>query len=166
MKWTLENIIKECERLSAIKEDTFSIPVLLNGRLSKTLGRVHFTQSNINGELSPLKMEFSKKFLEIGSNEEIKKVIAHEWAHYYLTKTTKENHGHDNAFNRLSAEMGGNTGTSLEIENFKETYKYIAYCEECGAMAGGYARAGKVVKTPYLYKSRCCGANLRVEQKY
>lgn len=166
MNWTLENIIKECERLSSIKKDTFSIPVSLNGRLSKTLGRVHHSQNNITGVLTPTKMEFSKKFLEIASDEEVKKVIAHEWAHYYLTKTTKENHGHDAMFNALSSEMGGNTGTSIKIENFRETYKYTVYCSDCGKVVGGYARAGKTVKNPHLFKTNCCGATLRIEQNY
>lgn len=167
MKWCLNMIIEECERLSALKNDTFSIPVALNGRLTATLGRVKHTVNTSTQECTPTLMEFSKKLIEHGTDEDIKKVIAHEWAHYYLGKTTKQQHGHDAVFNALSVEMGGNPGTSTIIEGYKDVkYKYETICSCCGKKTGGYTRACKTTKFPELYHSNCCNSPIRVIQNW
>ena len=58
----LKDIKKKLNELSASRNDTFSIPVTINGRLTKTLGRVmHISK---NGVIYPTKMEFSRDMLE------------------------------------------------------------------------------------------------------
>ncbi len=167
MEWSLENIIQECNRLSSLKKDTFSIPVYLNNRLTKTLGRVVYI-ANKNKEITSIKcMEISTRFLTYGSYEEVKKVIAHEWSHYYLNKTTKVSHGHDSMFNRLAEEMGGNTGRSIEIKDLpKKEYKYNVYCSKCGELIAQYYRAGKFVQHPELAKSKCCNSSIIVKENH
>lgn len=167
MKWNLEMIKAELDRLSEIKGDTFSIPVSLNGRLTSTLGRVMGTKNTLTNVCTVEKMEFSKKLLEHGTDEDIERVIKHEWCHYYLMKTTQENHGHNAKFNALAIEMGGNPGTSTVIEGYRDVKsKYETFCTYCGKKTGSYSRAGKVVKETHLYKSGCCGSPLKIEQNW
>ena len=167
MENKLKMVIEICHELSQKKNDTFSIPVSVNGRLTKTLGRVIGTKNNYTGECIVEKMEISKKLLEHGTYEDIRRVVAHEWTHYYLMKTTKKDHGHDAMFNALSMEMGGNPGTSTVIEGYRDVKtKYEVFCTCCGKRVGQYSRAGAVVKTPENYKANCCGAALRVEQNW
>lgn len=61
----------------------------MNGRLSRTLGRVI-----MGTEWGIAKMEFSKEFLNTSTD-------GHEWAHYYVTKTTGVNHEHDQEFKKV-----------------------------------------------------------------
>lgn len=165
MSWNLDKIKNECESLSKSKNDVFSISIELNGRLKKTLGRVFFGQKP-TGEFYAKKMEFSKSFLEAATDEEIKQVIAHEWCHYYLLKSTKQNHGHDNVFNTLAREMGGNEGCYINLEKASNNYKYSVRCSECGEDLGGYYRAGFVVKNPEKCFCRKCNGKIEVIQNY
>ena len=61
--FTLEMIKAELNRLSASVGDEFDIPVSINGRLTRTLGRV--IQHTCAGHCESERMEFSKQFLEI-----------------------------------------------------------------------------------------------------
>lgn len=167
MKWNLEMVIEECKRLSDIKGDEFSIRVVVNGRLSTTLGRVLSTKNIVTGACTAKQMEISKKLLDFGTDNDIKKVIAHEWCHYYLTKTTEEFHGHNKLFKELCSEMGGTTGTSTVIEGYKDIkHKYETYCSCCGNMVGTYSRAGNTIKNPENYQSSCCNAPIVVIQNW
>ena len=81
--------------------DTYDCPIVLNGRLSRTLGRVIMNMDG--GRVKPVKMEFSKEFLNTSTDASIVSVIGHEWAHYYVTKTTGVNHKHDEEFKKACA---------------------------------------------------------------
>ena len=156
----LSEIVKELERLSNMVGDEFDIPVRINGRLTRTLGRViAHKRGNVCTNDS---MEFSRQFLETSTEESIKKVIAHEWAHYYLTKTTGENHGHDAEFKRVCKMIGceaDQTETTVERTVSEESlYKYIVYCPNCG-IVGAYNRMCKTLQ--YLDECHCskCGSD-------
>ena len=164
MAWTLNQIQKELERISISQNDTFSIPVSLNGRLTKTLGRVVYKKNTLTGKCVLTKMEFSKNFMANGVDEEVKSVIAHEWAHYYVTKTREEDHDHDAVFMNCAESVGGHTGRYIKVSEGSNLYKYTVYCTKCGKVVGHCDRAGKTVKEPHLYKSSCCGASIRIEQ--
>lgn len=99
--------------------DTYDCPIALNGRLSRTLGRVILGTER--GRVIPIKMEFSKEFLNTSTDASI---IGHEWAHYYVTKTTGINHKHDQEFKRACAlyeqqdqdRSGKNCGARIFIQ--------------------------------------------------
>lgn len=158
----LKDIKNRLNELSASRNDTFSIPVSINGRLTKTLGRVMYASRN--GVTYPTSMEFSRNMLETVVERDIESVIAHEWAHYYITKMTGKNHGHDADFKALCAEIGCCGTTSIKVERIVERKsKYMLYCKECGQLVAEYSRKCKTVDTYELYTSKCCNAGLRLE---
>ena len=65
--WTIEKITNYCKEVCGNANVEFSIPVSINGRLTRTLGRVHSTR-NVNGYVTPQRMEFSRQFLETSSD--------------------------------------------------------------------------------------------------
>ena len=138
----------------------FTIPVKINKRLTRTLGRVFYVRTG-NGVESTL-MEISYQLLTTSTLDSIYAVVAHECAHYLVTKETKQNHGHDYVFKEMCARIGcTNDGTvyhelSRSVPE-NEIYKYFVYCEKCGSQVGKYHRAGKVVKYPQNYTCKCGG---------
>ena len=167
MNMNLEEVKAELNRLSAIVNDEFDIEFAINGRLTRTLGRVIMVGSKARG-YQPTKLELSKQLLETATVESIKEVIAHEFAHYYITKTTRENHGHDAQFKALCQRLGGGDGkTSTKVNRTVEVQsKYDTFCTSCGKPTGSFSRAGKKVKNPELYRSCCCKAPIRVVQNF
>jgi len=155
----LQEIKSKLEALSAAKNDTFSIEVSINGRLTKTLGRVmHTKKGNV---VTPYKMEFSKQMLETVIESDINDIIGHEWAHYYITKTTGVNHNHDAEFKALCAEIGCFGTTSIEVTRTVEIrHKYELYCSSCFKRVAVYDRKCKTVTNCSYFKSNCCGAPL------
>ena len=154
--------IKEIlNELSASKNDVFSIDVQINKRLTKTLGRV---KSMVQGDkIYPTLMEFSKEMLDTVTREDIISVIRHEWAHYYLAKTTEEDHGHDRYFKAICEEIGCHGTTTIKVEHTVEKKsKYVLYCKECGEIVAEYNRRCKTVNEYEYYTSKCCGAGLRL----
>ena len=131
--WTLKDIENYCNEISAKVNDTFTCPVKLNGRITRTLGRV--ISHKVNGMWEPEVLEISKQLLETSSDESVKAVIEHEWCHYYVTKTTGENHGHDATFKAACAKIGcTNDGVSTTVERTvsdSTLYKYQVFCPTC-----------------------------------
>ena len=161
--WTIERVIKELNNLAAADNITIDTPVNINGRLSRTLGRVHF-----NGvTCSPLKIEFSRSLLEHGTDNDIINVIKHEYVHYFLLITTGENHGHDYMFKAKCAEIGcEHDKTHNEVEA-KQKYKYEIWCMDCNAIIGTRSRKCKLIDNiKDCQCGRCYGGNLKVIQNW
>ena len=97
MSWTVDRITAKCAEFSAMVGDTYDCPIALNGRLSRTLGRVILGTER--GRVIPTKMEFSNT----STDASIVTVIGHEWSHYYVTKTTGVTHRHDEEFKKACA---------------------------------------------------------------
>lgn len=155
----MERVMKELNRLSAMVGDEFDIPVEVNGRLTKTLGRV-FSESH-NDVWLPVKMEFSRKFLETATEQSLLATVQHEWAHYYVTKSTGENHGHDAVFKAMCARIGctaDKTKTKVDrIVAETEVYKYTVNCPECDFMHG-YSRMCPTLRNIHLCRCPKCGS--------
>ena len=82
------------------------------------MGRVIMTKAR-----GRVKMEFSKEFLNTST---IVSIIGHEWAHYYITKTTI-------SMTKSSKECAlcTNDKARTEVERtvaLESLYKYIVYC--------------------------------------
>lgn len=158
--FTLEMIKTELNKLSNSVGDTFDIPVSINARLTRTLGRV--MQYKQGKKCWSDRMEFSKQFLETSTDESIISVIQHEWAHYYVTKITGENHGHDVEFKKVCAMIGctnDKTETKVERTVAEESLsKYVVYCPSCGEPIGGFSRMCPTLKN--LDRCTCgkCGS--------
>lgn len=166
---TLTQVYEELNALSKKMNDTFSIPVSINSRLTATLGRVKVVQKGT--KFYPDSMEFSKKFLENSVIEDIKDIIAHEWAHYYLTKVSKESHGHDTEFKRICGMIGCKSdGVYAKVENIyeqQEQYKYTVYCPDCGKVVGQYSRMCATLKDlEHCHCALCNGKHLYYVQNW
>lgn len=140
--YDIERIQKRCKNLSEKMNDNFTLPIIINTRLRATLGRVIMEKRQ--NHCYNTRMEFSKIFLESATDEVIESVIDHEWVHYYITKTTKESHGHDRLFKETCAKIGCTNDTAITKSDFNtgETpqSKYSVYCSSCGKLVGHYNR--------------------------
>ena len=167
--YDIKRIEARCKELSAKVNDTFNIPVELNGRLTRTLGRV--TQMQAGKIWKSTKMEISKALLATATDESVEAVIDHEWAHYYVTKSTGEYHGHDSAFKRVCAMIGcTNDGTQTRVERTvseSAMYKYVVRCNNCNEDIAFYTRMCSTLKNiDECYCKRCGKYNLSVTQNW
>jgi len=167
MTWTIVRIKKELQKISDKYDDTFSIEVGINGRLTRTLGRVE--HKRVSEDIFPVKLEISKQLLETSTDDDIIGVIKHEWAHYYITKITKKNHNHDSSFKALCAEIGTHGTTSIRVERTVEIEsKYELICPNCGKVVARYTRKCKTTEASKvgLVTSKCCNAKVTLKQNW
>lgn len=171
MDWTVERITEECRSISNRVGDNFDCPVAINSRLSTTLGRVRNIRNGT--KYSPLRLEMSKNFLETATDECVKSVIAHEWAHYYTTKSTGEHHGHDKMFKATCARIGcTNDKTKTNVERIQEVtvqYKYVIRCGSCDSEIGWYKRrcaTTQAVAAGNCTCGKCGSSNLELIQNW
>lgn len=167
--WAVEDIKKECDRLSAMVGDIFDIPIRINGRLTRTLGRVMCSKKE--GIWYADSMEISRQLLETSTDESIISVIEHEWCHYYTAKLTGENHGHDKVFKATCARVGcTNDGVSTAVNRTvseSAIYKYQVYCPKCDEFISGYSRMNSTLKNlKNCYCKRCDSGNLSFIQNW
>lgn len=162
---TEKDIKNRCSGICKAVGYNFYIPVKINKRLTRTLGRViHICYRDT---IVPQSMEISYKLLETGDEKMIDEVIKHECAHYLVAVETHKDHGHDATFKEMCARIDCTFDTpSTKVAAFKNTdYKYIVTCNFCKKIVGQYHRAGKVVKNPSLYSCKC-GGSLSVTQNW
>lgn len=166
---TEKDIIKVCEDTFKRDGRVFcNIEVKVNSRLKATLGRCHYDLQNC--KIVPTKIEISRQLLLSGNQKEINETIIHECAHALVALDTGENHGHDKFFKAKCQKLGISgdrcaSGSRLDSEDLSE-YKYVCYCAACHKATNCYYRAGKVVKNPKMYYSKCCSAAINIVQNY
>jgi len=164
-----KDITKICEDICEKVGYTFNIPVKINKRLTRTLGRVKWIKSR--GVVNPYLMEISYQLLSTSTQESIMDVILHECAHYLVIVETHEPHGHDFYFKEMCKRIGcTNDGTHIKnlatIVPENEIYKYFVVCKDCGAVVGRYHRAGKIIKNIEDFYCKKCNGDLEVIQNY
>ena len=163
-----KDITTICQKICAKAGYDFTIPVKINKRLTRTLGRV--TCVRTDGIVKSTLMEFSYQLIATATIDSIQEVIAHECAHYLVVAETHENHGHDAIFKEMCARINcTNDGTiyhslSREVPE-TDVYKYFVICDDCGKIVGKYYRAGKVVQHPDNYSCKC-GGNIHVVKNF
>ena len=158
--YTEKELTEMCTGICKEVGHKFDIPVKINKRLTSTLARVMYVSFGENYIKSEM-IEFSAKFLESADADAVMKVARHECAHYLVTETTHEKHGHDKMFKEMCKKLKCQND-KVYFEYTKtipdtEFYKYIVKCQECGAIVGKYHRAGKVVKNINNYRCKCGG---------
>ena len=125
MAWTVERITELCVEYCGRCDIKFNSPVVINGRLTRTLGRCFYER---HGSVwNPVKIEISRQLLETATDESFEAVIAHECAHYVSCAITHENHGHDSTFRFYCEKIGTTNDTAVysDLERKKETKKSI-----------------------------------------
>lgn len=125
MAWTVERITELCVEYCGRCDIKFNSPVVINGRLTRTLGRCFY--EGHGSVWNPVKIEISRQLLETATDESIEAVIAHECAHYVSCAITHENHGHDSTFRFYCEKIGTTNDTAIyfDLERKKETKKSI-----------------------------------------
>ena len=142
-------------------------PVLENGRLKTTLGRVCYDEE---GGLD--KIEFSKTFLISATDENVISVVLHELAHAFVYLETGERHGHDKVFKAMCQRLGTSndkTKTKVDYKNGiskKEIHKYSIFCKSCRKLIGYRNRACNVTKNPEAFSANCCLGDIFVVKNY
>lgn len=168
MTWTIQEIESYMRELAASIDLVFDTPVKINGRLTRTLGRVIAVPAAFDS-YEPEKIEFSKQFLETSTDESVRQTILHEFAHWAVLIETGEAHGHDAVFKAMCRKIGCSADrpqTKVErTVSDDKLFKYIVKCDECGNEVH-YNRAGKVVKHPDWYGCGKCGGSLKVIQNW
>lgn len=158
----INQVYKYCCDLAREYGYELTVPVVENGRLKRTLGRVKY--KNNNGVCIPIKIEFSKKLLSSDKNLIID-TIKHEMAHYFVLIDTKQNHKHDAVWKKWAIKLGCNPQATTCLHNEKshtETAKYMLKCSQCQKVIGLYKRKGKVINNASQYRSKCCKGQIEV----
>ena len=153
--YDLNRVTKEFDEACAKCGVVNKYPVKLNGRLTRTLGRIRFVRSG--EKISPVDAEFSKQLLETCTDKTIRDVILHEAAHLVVIERTHIDHGHDSYFKAVCAEIvTTNDGYATEVERTVRIAKYTLNCPKCGII-GEYSRKCKSVTHYFDYKCAKCG---------
>lgn len=169
MAYDLNRVQKEFNEICQNAGTPCDVPIRLNGRLIRTLGRVHHELDKTSGIWYSTSVEFSKQLLETSTDNSIREVLLHEAAHYIVTARTGETHGHDAKFKAVCAEIGThNDGISTVVERTVKVHsKYEIFCPTCNKTIGEYSRMCKTIK--YIELCTCknckCG-NLKVIQNW
>jgi predicted SprT family Zn-dependent metalloprotease len=146
------------------------VTVRMNGRLSRTLGRVKYFQNHLGVKVEVI--EFSTKyFSDPNRNQEVKRqVVLHEIAHYLAYLTDYQSHQHDEVFRDCCAKIdctttGENATDESDklIENIQVKYKYDCRCSACGNHIRYYKRYPRTVENKV---SGCCRAKIDMIQLY
>lgn len=164
MTWTVQEIKQYLNELAASIDLVYNTPVKINGRLTKTLGRV-IAEPAAFDSYKPEVIEFSRQLLETSTDESVRQVIMHEFAHWAVLVETGEVHGHDAVFKAMCRKIGCKADRpQTKVERTvgdDKLFKYIVKCKDCDNEMH-YNRAGKVVKHPDWYGCGKCGGQLEV----
>lgn len=166
--WTIQKIEDYLKELGISVGLKYNTPVRINGRLTKTLGRV-IAEPTVFDAYKPEIIEFSKQFLETSTDESVRQVIMHEFAHWAVLIETGEIHHHDAVFKAMCRKIGCVADRPMNavertVSNDK-LFKYIVKCKDCDNEVH-YNRAGKVIKHPDWYGCGKCGGELEVIQNW
>lgn len=168
MTWTIQEIQKYMQELAANIDLEFNTPIKINGRLTKTLGRV-IAEPAMFDSYKPEKVEFSRQFLETSTDDSIREVIKHEFCHWAVLIETGKIHHHDMVFKAMCRRVGCQANrpqTKVErTVSDDKLFKYIVKCKDCDNEMH-YNRAGKVVKHPDWYGCGKCGGELECIQNW
>lgn len=151
--YNLDRIRKEVKEICVEAGCKISMPININGRLTRTLGRVMYSNKYAS------RMEFSKAFIENSTDDSIRQTILHECAHYIAWYRTGERHGHDSLFKQICAEIGCvEDKTTSHVESLKspdKTIRYAIYCPNCGFIDGRHKWCDTLENLPYCRCGKC-----------
>lgn len=169
MSYDLNRVRKEFREacLLAKVEIDEDFPINLNGRLTRTLGYVRQEYSAKTKRYTSTKVEFSRKFIENGTDESIAGVIKHEAAHYIVTARTGVIHNHDEVFQTVCAEIGTPFDAAKSDVKFtcpeEQLYKYSVFCPHCNEVIANYSRMCKTLRQIKLCRcNKCNQGDLKV----
>lgn len=167
--WTVNQITKYCEELCGRAGYAFDIPVTVNARLTRTLGRFMYSHNRVTELITPVRIEISKQLLETASDASVRSVIEHECAHYLVARQTGVQHGHDKVFQAACALIGcENDKPTTEVERVVDVRsKYEVHCDVCNEVVGEYSRWCKTLSLiDHCTCNKCKQSKLRIVQNW
>lgn len=161
-KYDIDDIKKELSKLG--KENGFpcdNIPVTITN-MQNTFG--YFASRKIENKIIPIKFNFAKRLISgCYTEESIKKIIAHEYTHYYLSIKFNEICHHNHKFQKYCLKFGGClSSTELVLEPNAEKPQpegYAIYCKDCNKRIGFRLRKTKVIDNIEKYHCANCGSS-------
>lgn len=150
----LQKFYMEARRImSSIGYDTEIIPISLNGRLSRVLGRYFIGQKRI---------EVNKTYFLNGEAQDIMGTLIHEICHQVASPRGDNKHGF--IWHNIAQDVTSKTPYTItrmsKITTF-ENSPYVVYCPKCG-LEHRYARKNKVFNNIQLYKcGKCSNSELK-----
>ncbi|AGI11813.1 hypothetical protein X915_gp089 [Bacillus phage vB_BanS-Tsamsa] len=130
---------------------TLTVPLKLNGRLSKTLGWFSYTRK----EGRPLAVEINKKFAINNDAELVLDVLKHELVHYALFMQGKPHSDGDSYFENELQRKGIVSQTTINKKYKIASVKNVYKCKSCDFT---HHKARRLVG---LSRYSCaCGGNL------
>ena len=169
MNMTLEQIKEIANEYAAKVGMTLDIPVVINGRLTRTLGCVRSVRNTRTGYVEATQMDISRQMLDTCSEDSIRSVIGHEVAHYVVIQETHASHGHDAVFKAACARLGvENDKPATEVERVVAVHsKYEVWCDTCNENVGNYSRMCKTLQNlAFCTCNKCKTSNLRLVQNW
>lgn len=161
----LQNEVNETMRKVGI--NTY-IPVSLNGRLYRVLGRAHHSRYSVSRKACDCYIEFSKNLLANATDETVRDVLLHECAHIICAMRDTVEHGHDDYFASVCAEIGttnSSTHTAVKTEQGKSFKRYEVLCAKHGVVAS-YHKTCKTIMEIGSYKCGICKGDLTVKRNW
>lgn len=129
---------------------TLTIPIEINGRLKRRMGRFHFTRDE-----EPVKIDLSKNLIEYNEFEIVKNVLMHELIHYALFVQNKPYwDGHPVFEKELEQHAASSTGTLKMTQNH---HVYHCGCNHIHRLQ---------IKTGTKYLCTMCGERLVYSHEY
>lgn len=114
------------------------VPVRINGRISRALGRCIFAPKD---GIVEVHIELSQRFVEQVPFEEIRQVLLHETAHLAAILYSGGRPGHDSLFREICEQLGCRGDTSYIRTTMH--MKYEATCPRCGCLCYNASRRTK-----------------------
>lgn len=129
-----------------------TIPIVINGRLSATLGR--YGTKGSRGNEKPVRIEISKKYLTYGSLEDIKGTIRHELIHHALHLLGKPfDDGHPE-FEAELIKQGSHSTETVDLKTYRNVRVYECNCREFVFLATISSSKCNKCNGTLLYKER------------
>lgn len=157
LKAAIEEYQKWCAESYPVDVDLDGVPVEVSRRMKRTAGKVRSVRNTGDVKL----IRYAWKAYQTWGWEEFAATVRHELIHVHTIQNYQEG-GHGRRFKRMVDDLD----THRHCQSFAEDEaKYHIYCEGCGKLSSKKFKKCKTVKQPERYQTRCCGANLRVEEQ-
>lgn len=146
-----------CSEYYPVEIDLDGVTIDISRKLKRTAGFVRSKKGTGHVKM----IRYAWKAYQKWGWEKFAETIRHELIHVHTVQNYQEG-GHGRRFKRMVEPMD----TTRHCESFAEDEaKYHIYCTGCGELTGRKFRECKTVNQPERYRTRCCKANLRVEEQ-
>lgn len=138
---------------------TLDIPIEINNRLSRSLGRFMVQVNRLTGEHKAIKIDMNGKFVRHNKRDEILMTLKHELVHYAMFTLGKPYRDGDYAFEKELKRLNLTSNHYMNIERNIVTPRHRYECVECGQKIARNRRIN------VSYKQYVCGCGGDLDYK-